>query len=64
MPLRESDTSERDVVADLIAALEMYGGLFGSEATVIYSVAEGERDSVEVCLSDGSVYRLRVRRIR
>ena len=57
-------TSERDVTADLLAALEMYDGLCGSESTTITSIAEGQRNSIVLVLSNGDEYALQVRLVR
>ncbi len=57
-------TTERDVSLDLLAALEMYGGLCGSEETTIESVGPGERDTIVLVLSNGDEYRLTVRLVR
>jgi hypothetical protein len=59
----DTETTQRDVALDTVAALDMYTGAFGSESTTIEKVGEGERDSVVVVLSDGSQYRLTVREI-
>ena len=57
------DTTEHDVALDVLAALEMYEGSCGSEATTIDDVIEsGERkDTLIVTLSNGDSYWLQVR---
>jgi hypothetical protein len=60
---QDEQTTEKDVTLDLIAALEMYAGTMGSDETVIDEVAEGERNTVRVTLSNGEVYELRVRNV-
>lgn len=57
------ETLTSDVVYDLVAALDMYAGSFGSDETAIDTVEQGERDSVLVTLSNGDRYELRVRPI-
>ena len=58
-------TSERDVTADLLAALEMYDGLCGSESTTIDKIGEGaRRDTLYLILSNGDEYELQVRLVR
>jgi predicted regulator of Ras-like GTPase activity (Roadblock/LC7/MglB family) len=56
-------TTERDANLDLIAALEMYSGLFGSGETTIEKIEEGERDSAIVTLSNGDIFEIRIRRV-
>lgn len=55
--------TEFDVALDLVAALDMYAGTFGSDETVIDTIGPGERDTVVVSLSNGQEYRLTVREI-
>lgn len=57
-------TTEHDVTLDLIAALDSYDGLCGSEDTTITTIGEGQRDSIVIVLSNGDEYRLTVRRER
>lgn len=56
--------TERDVALDVVAALDMYDGLCGSEETSIESVGPGENDTVVVLLDNGQQFRLQVREIR
>ena len=57
-----SDTTSYDVAHDLLAALDMYAGTFGSEGTVIDELAlvGGSTNGVVVTCSDGSRYQLTV----
>lgn len=57
------ETTESDVNLDILAALESYDGLCGSESTTIESIAPGEHDSIVIVLSNGNEYRLITRRI-
>jgi hypothetical protein len=59
----ETTTTEADVALDLVAALDMYDGLMGSETTSIESVGPGERDTVVLVLTNGDTYRLTVRQV-
>ena len=54
-------STTHDVVLDTMAALDMFTGAFGSEETTIDGVTETARDRLEVTLSNGEVYELRVR---
>jgi hypothetical protein len=54
-------TTERDVALDLVAALDMYSGLMGSESTSIELVGPSHRDDALVIqLDNGDTYELRV----
>lgn len=57
-------TSERDVALDLVAALEMYEGLMGSDETSIEAVEPAERERVIITLDNGDKYELTVREVR
>lgn len=59
------NTSALDVALDLVAALDLYDGLFGGDDVTIEVVAQStnDRESVTVTLSNGDRYELRVREV-
>ena len=62
--MNDIETTEKDVVLDVIAALDMYAGSIGNDNVVIDAVDEGERETIVLTLSNGDRYELRVREVR
>ncbi len=60
MPAPDAAT-ERDMALDLVAALDMYEGLMGSEETIIDSVEALDRERVQITLNNGQSFTLTVR---
>jgi len=60
MPASDAAT-ERDVALDLVAALDMYEGLMGSEETTIETIDIADRDKVSITLDNGQRFTLTVR---
>lgn len=64
MESKELVATERIVALDIVAALDMYEGLMGSDETTIGEIEALDRERVKLTLSNGQVFTLAVRETR